>query len=45
MIVAMKIVVFLDVTPYTTESHLRVLKFELLQPLANSVQVFRHSSQ
>lgn len=34
MIVAMKIVVFLDVTRSTTASHLRVLKLELLQQLA-----------
>jgi len=31
---AMKIGVFLDVTPSTTESHMRVLKLELLQQLA-----------
>lgn len=34
VIVAMKVVVFLDVTPSTTESHLRVLMLELLQQLA-----------
>jgi hypothetical protein len=34
MNVAMKTVVFLDVTPSTTESHLSVLKLELLQQVA-----------
>jgi len=34
MIVAVKVVVFLDVTPSTTEGHLRVLMLELLQQLA-----------
>jgi hypothetical protein len=34
MNVAMKIVVFLDVTPSTTESHLRVLRLVLLHQVA-----------